>query len=65
MQDTTVALTKDASLQKELLSKAHVAVSEDERKAVAFYFVVEFRSIGCSYEWHDPLPIDVYLLSLC
>jgi hypothetical protein len=52
MQDTPVSFTEDAGLQKELLSKAHVAVSEYEREAVALDFIMNLYAIRCGDKRH-------------
>src|ERR1700730_9071329 len=57
MQNTAIVPAKDSSLQKELLSKAHVAVREDEREALAFGFVMELRSIAGSDKRHSSTPL--------
>ena len=56
MQDTPVSCTEDAGLQKELLPKAHVAVSEDEREAVALDFIVKLYAIRCRDKRHAVPP---------
>src|SRR5580700_10286214 len=57
MQNTAIAAAKDSSLQKELLSEAHVSVREDEREALAFGFVMELRSIAGSDKRHSSTPL--------
>jgi hypothetical protein len=52
MQDTAVVLAEDAGLQKELLSKAHIAVGEYEREAVALDFIMKLYAIRCRDERH-------------
>src|SRR6266446_6109686 len=57
MQDTAIAAAKDSSLQKELLSEAHVSVREDEREALAFGFVMELRFLAGSDKRHRSTPL--------
>jgi hypothetical protein len=65
MQDTAVPFTQDASLQKELLSEAHVAVGEDEWGAVALDFIMQFHPIRCSDKRHGTFSFtDVYQFRL-
>jgi hypothetical protein len=52
MQKAAVAAL-NSGLKKELLSKTHVSVREDEREAIAFAFVIELRSIAGSDEGHS------------
>jgi len=52
MQHATKLTTKDTSLKKELLSKAHVSMREDERKTFALDLVMELRFIASSDKRH-------------
>jgi hypothetical protein len=63
MQKAAVAALKDSGLEKELLSKTHVSVREDERKAIAFAFVIELRSIAGSDKGHSSNSFKMYLQS--
>src|ERR1700752_3635177 len=57
MQNTAIVAAKDSSLQKKLLSEAHVSVREGEREPLALGFVMELRSIAGSDKRHSSTPL--------